>query len=47
MLDLHGYLKTSDNHKKLQIDDLLFIEYKCLVQEVKAGIWSEKSIARN
>lgn len=41
MLDLHGYLKISDNYKKLQIDDLLFIEYKCLVQEVKAGIWSD------
>jgi AraC-like DNA-binding protein len=41
MLDLHGYLKISDNYKKLQINDLLFIEYKCLVQEVKAGIWSD------
>jgi len=41
MLDLHGYLKASNNYKKLQIDDLLFIEYKCLVEEVKAGIWSD------
>ena len=41
MLDLHRYLKESDDFKKLQINELLFIEYKCLVQEVKAGIWSD------
>ena len=41
MLDLHGYLKQSNDFKKLQINELLFIEYKCLVQEVKAGIWSD------
>ncbi|PHN05120.1 helix-turn-helix domain-containing protein [Flavilitoribacter nigricans] len=41
MLDLHGYLKESNDFKKLQINELLFIEYKCLVQEVKAGIWSD------
>lgn len=41
MLDLHEYLKSSNHYKKLQIHDLLFIEYKCLVNEVKAGIWSD------
>lgn len=41
MLNLYGYLKESNDFKKLQIDELLFIEYKCLVQEVKAGIWSD------
>ena len=41
MLDLHGYLKTSNNFRKLQIHDLLFVEYKCLVNESKAGIWSD------
>lgn len=41
MLHLHRYLKESNDFKKLQIDELLFIEYKCLVQEVKAGIWSD------
>ena len=40
MLNLYGYLKESNDFKKLEIDELLFIEYKCLVQEVKAGIWS-------
>ncbi|WP_224490901.1 helix-turn-helix domain-containing protein [Robertkochia flava] len=41
MLDLHTYLKSSNEFKKLQIDDLLFIKYQCLVEEVKAGIWSD------
>ncbi|OMP29980.1 AraC family transcriptional regulator [Mangrovimonas sp. DI 80] len=43
MLDIYGYLKTATNYKKLQIHDLLFIEYKCLVNEVKAGIWSQSN----
>ena len=41
MLDLHAYLKSSNEFKKLQIDELLFIKYQCLVEEVKAGIWSD------
>lgn len=41
MLDLYGFLKSSSHYKKIQIHDLLFIEYKCLVNEVKAGIWSD------
>lgn len=41
MLDLYGYIKSSNHFKKLQINDLLFIEYKCLVNESKAGIWSD------
>jgi AraC-like DNA-binding protein len=41
MLDLHTYLQSSNDYKKIQINDLLFIEYKCLVEEVKAGIWSD------
>ena len=41
MIDLHGFLKTSTNYKKIQVNELLFIEYKCLVEETKAGIWSD------
>lgn len=43
MLDLYGFLKSSNHYKKIQIHDLLFIEYKCLVNEVKAGIWSDSN----
>ncbi|MTI40167.1 helix-turn-helix domain-containing protein [Fulvivirga lutimaris] len=41
MLDLYGYLKESNDYKKLVLGELLFIEYKCLVQESKAGIFSD------
>ncbi len=40
MINLHEYIKSSGMFKKLVIDDLLFVEYKCVVDEVKAGIWS-------
>jgi AraC-like DNA-binding protein len=40
MINLHEYIKSSSLFKKLVIDDLLFVEYKCVVDEVKAGIWS-------
>lgn len=41
MLDLHGFLKSSELYKKIEIHDLLFIEYQCLVNETRAGIWSD------
>lgn len=41
MLNIHPFIKGSDFFKKLEIDDLLFVEYKCLVEEVKFGIWSD------
>lgn len=41
MLNIHSFIRESNYYKKLKIDDLLFVEYKCLVEEVKAGIWSD------
>jgi AraC-like DNA-binding protein len=41
MLNIHSFIQESKHYKKLKIDDLLFVEYKCLVDEVKKGIWSE------
>lgn len=41
MLNLHSFVSESNFYKKLQIDDLLFVEYKCIAEETKAGIWSE------
>ncbi|MEZ5042798.1 MAG: AraC family transcriptional regulator [Saprospiraceae bacterium] len=41
MLNIHSFISDSSYYKKLKIDDLLFVEYKCLVEEVKAGIWSD------
>ena len=41
MLNIHSFIRDSSYYKKLKVDDLLFVEYKCLVEEVKAGIWSD------
>jgi len=41
MLDLYSYIRNNNHYKKLIIDDLLFVEYKCVVEETKAGIWSD------
>ncbi|MCB0630585.1 MAG: AraC family transcriptional regulator [Saprospiraceae bacterium] len=41
MLNIHSFIKDNSFYKQLKIDDLLFVEYKCLVEEVKAGIWSD------
>ena len=41
MLNIHSYIKNDPYYKKLEVDDLLFVEYKCLVDESKAGIWSD------
>ena len=41
MLNIHSYISDNNHFKQLKIDDLLFVEYKCMVDEVKAGIWSD------
>ena len=41
MINLYSFIRDAKYYKKLIIDDLLFVEYKCLVEETKAGIWSE------
>ncbi|MDX8338787.1 AraC family transcriptional regulator [Draconibacterium sp. IB214405] len=41
MLDLHSYIRNNSHYKKLIIDDLLFVEYKCVYEETRAGIWSD------
>lgn len=40
MINLYSFIRDAKYYKKLIIDDLLFVEYKCLVEETKAGIWS-------
>ncbi|MGQ8338001.1 helix-turn-helix domain-containing protein [Sunxiuqinia sp. A32] len=41
MLDLYSFIRDANFYKKLVIDDLLFVEYKCMAEETKAGIWSD------
>jgi len=41
MINLFEYIKENNNYKKFIINDLLFVEYKCVVNETRAGIWSD------
>jgi AraC-like DNA-binding protein len=41
MINLFQYISGNKNYKKFIIDDLLFVEYKCVVDETNAGIWSD------
>jgi AraC family transcriptional regulator, exoenzyme S synthesis regulatory protein ExsA len=41
MINLYEYISGNDHYKKFIINDLLFVEYKCVVEETKAGIWSD------
>lgn len=41
MLNLYSYIQDSKIYRKLEVDELLFVEYKCVYEETRAGIWSE------
>jgi hypothetical protein len=40
MLDIHEFISNSDYYKKYKVNDLLFVEYKCLIQDTKTGYWT-------
>jgi AraC-like DNA-binding protein len=39
MLNLQDYISSDDSIKRFNVDDLLFAEYKCIVDESKLGVW--------
>ena len=41
MINVYSYIQNSHIYKKLEVDDLLFVEYKCVHEATKAGIWCE------
>jgi AraC-like DNA-binding protein len=41
MLNIYPFIKENEQFQKLSIDELLFVEFKCPVEEVKLGIWSD------
>lgn len=40
MVNLYNFIAESNLFKKLKADDLLFAEYKCLVNEERGEVWS-------
>ena len=41
MINLFDYINQNNSYKKFVVDELLFVEYKCVVELTKAGIWSD------
>ncbi len=43
MLNMYQFIKEGSAFKKLEVDELLFVEYTCLQEETKFGIWSDSN----
>ncbi len=40
MVNLPDFVSTSNHFQKFEVDDLLFVEYTCLADDIKSEIWS-------
>lgn len=40
MVNLPDFVSTSNHFRKFEVDDLLFVEYTCLADDIKSEIWS-------
>ncbi len=45
MVNLYSLLKSSSFYKKMEVNELLFVEYTCMREETKFGIWSDNYFA--
>lgn len=43
MVNLYAYIKEVDTFRKLEVSELLFVEYTCMQEETKFGIWSDSN----
>src|SRR3954447_20160802 len=43
MVNLFSAIKESALYPKLEVDELLFVEYTCMIEETKLGIWSNNN----
>ncbi|HTL06706.1 MAG TPA: AraC family transcriptional regulator [Chitinophagaceae bacterium] len=43
MLNLYDAIKESSAFRKMQVNELLFVEYTCMREETKFGIWSDSN----
>lgn len=43
MLNLQDFISHDDSIKRFNVDDLLFAEYKCTVEDSKLGVWWHNS----
>lgn len=43
MLNIYDFISDSRMFKTFKIDDLLFVEYKCIIEETKTGYWTHNN----
>jgi len=43
MLNVFDYITDNRMFKKFKVDDLLFVEYKCLIKETEVGYWTHNN----
>ena len=43
MVNLYSAIKDSNIFRKMEVSDLLFVEYTCMREETKFGIWSDSN----
>ncbi|MEP6712035.1 MAG: hypothetical protein ABJA37_06455, partial [Ferruginibacter sp.] len=43
MINLFSKIQESSLFKKIEINELLFVEYTCMQEETKFGIWSHNN----
>lgn len=43
MINLYSYIKGSNLYPKMEVSELLFVEYTCMQEENKLGIWSNNN----
>lgn len=43
MLNFYSAIKTSNRFSKMEVSSLLFVEYTCMQEETRFGIWSDNN----
>jgi AraC family transcriptional regulator, exoenzyme S synthesis regulatory protein ExsA len=43
MINLYSYIKESNRYSKIEVSELLFVEYTCMQDENELGIWSNNN----
>ncbi len=43
MINLYSTIKSSNRFSKIEVNELLFVEYTCMQEETKLGLWSNNN----
>lgn len=43
MINFYDYITQGNLFKKFEVDDLLFVEYKCLIPDSRVGFWTHNN----